>query len=86
MRGRMNRRDNGWCGQKRAMLRLALLVATPFVAAAAAVIEAARPTCTPAAIEAVLASTATDRGTAGRDDLYGAGVVDAQQALNAATC
>jgi len=33
MRGRMNRRDNGWCGQKRAMLRLALLVATPFVAA-----------------------------------------------------
>jgi len=61
-------------------------MATPFVAAAAAVIEAARPTCTPAAIEAVLASTATDRGTAGRDDLYGAGVVDAQQALNAATC
>ncbi len=61
-------------------------MATPFVAAAAAVIEAARPTCTPAAIEAVLESTATDRGPAGRDDLYGAGVVDAQQALNAATC
>jgi serine protease len=61
-------------------------MASPFVAAAAAVIKASHPACTPAAIESVLESTSTDRGTAGRDDLYGAGVVDPLAALNTTTC
>ncbi|MGZ8753246.1 MAG: S8 family serine peptidase [Acidimicrobiia bacterium] len=61
-------------------------MASPFVAAAAAVIESAHPACTPAAIEAILEAGATDRGSAGRDDLYGAGVVDPQQSLSLTTC
>ncbi len=61
-------------------------MASPFVAAAAAVLQASHPACTPAAIEAALKSGATDRGPTGRDDLYGAGVVDPQRSLTLTTC
>ena len=61
-------------------------MASPYAAAAAAVIKASHPACTPAAIEAVLEASATDRGAPGRDDLYGAGVVDPQRSLSFTTC
>jgi serine protease len=61
-------------------------MASPFVAAAAAVIGASHPACTPAAILAALQAGATDRGAPGRDDVYGSGVVNPQQALALTTC
>jgi serine protease len=61
-------------------------MASPFVAAAAAVIKAAHPACTPAALEAALEAGATDRGAAGRDAFFGAGVVNPQRSLSLSTC
>ncbi|WP_288798674.1 S8 family serine peptidase [uncultured Arsenicicoccus sp.] len=56
-------------------------MATPLVAATVAGLRAARPSLTVAQVQSLLASTATDLGVRGRDDTYGAGLVDANRAL-----
>ena len=58
--------------------------AAPVVAGAAALIKSMRPDFTAAQIEAALTSTALDLGTAGKDDYYGHGRVDAGAAVLAA--
>jgi hypothetical protein len=56
-------------------------MASPYVAAAAAAIWSAHPEATAAQVREALESSATDLGTPGRDDEYGAGQVDAANAL-----
>lgn len=58
-------------------------MATPMVSGAAAIVAAAAPSLGEAAIRSALTSTARDLGLAGRDDLYGAGIVDIGRALAA---
>ncbi|GAA2583618.1 hypothetical protein GCM10010435_71760 [Winogradskya consettensis] len=57
-------------------------MATPHVAAVAALIKAYRPAATPDQIEQTLEDTAVDLGVAGKDTGYGWGRVDAAAALN----
>jgi subtilisin family serine protease len=59
-------------------------MAAPFVAAAAALLRAARPGASIGQIRDWLSLTATDAGAPGRDDEFGAGVVDPLRALAAA--
>ena len=54
---------------------------SPIVAAAAALVYSRTPSATPAAVRSVLTSTAADRGAAGRDDTFGAGLLDAGRAV-----
>jgi subtilisin family serine protease len=56
-------------------------MATPMVSGAAAIVASAAPSLGEAAIRAALTSTAKDLGLAGRDDTYGAGIVDVGRAL-----
>jgi len=56
-------------------------MACPHAAGVAALLLALDPTLTPQEIEDVLTSTAVDLGAAGRDDLYGHGLIDARAAL-----
>ncbi|WP_409484511.1 S8 family serine peptidase [Arsenicicoccus dermatophilus] len=56
-------------------------MATPQIAAVAAGLKAVRPTLTSAGVQGVLAATATDLGVVGRDDVYGAGLVNPNRAL-----
>ncbi|MCW2668055.1 MAG: peptidase [Frankiales bacterium] len=56
-------------------------MAAPYVAAAAALVLAARPTLTGAEVAARLQETAQDLGPLGRDDMYGAGLLDPARAL-----
>ncbi|MGH8971788.1 MAG: S8 family serine peptidase [Acidimicrobiia bacterium] len=56
-------------------------MATPHVAAAAALVLSARPDLSPAAVQAVLESTARDLGVAGVDPEFGAGLIDPLAAL-----
>lgn len=56
-------------------------MATPHVSAAAAVVWAAKPALTNTQLVSLLTSTATDLGTAGRDDNYGYGLVNPQKAI-----
>ncbi len=56
-------------------------MATPHVSAAAAVVWAARPTLTNTQLVSALTSTATDLGTAGRDNSYGYGLVNPLKAI-----
>lgn len=58
-------------------------MATPHVAGVAALIRAYNPTLAPAEVRAILETTATDLGAAGRDDVFGHGRVDALAALQA---
>jgi flagellar hook assembly protein FlgD len=58
-------------------------MSTPMVSGAAAIVAAAAPSLGEAAIRSALTSTARDLGLAGRDDLYGAGIVDIGRALAA---
>jgi serine protease len=55
-------------------------MATPHVAGVAAMLIQQGIT-DPAAVEAALERFATDLGTAGRDDTYGYGLVDARNSL-----
>ena len=56
-------------------------MASPFVAAAAASLKAVHPDWTPQQIEDRLLSTSIDAGKKGRDDLYGAGILNFFRAL-----
>lgn len=59
-------------------------MSAPHVAAAAALIRALRPDLSADEVVALLASTATDLGDAGRDPVFGYGLVDAYAAAAAA--
>jgi len=56
-------------------------MSTPHASGVAALLLARNPTLTPDQIRNVLQSTAEDLGAAGRDDVYGWGLIDAQAAL-----
>lgn len=58
-------------------------MAAPHVAAAAAMMKALLPTLTPALFDSLLAAGALSRdlGAAGRDEIYGMGLLDAEKAL-----
>ena len=56
-------------------------MATPYVAAAAALAKSVSPGLTPAAVTTLLQNTATDLGPAGRDDSTGYGLVDPYAAV-----
>ncbi len=56
---------------------------SPHVAAAAALLYARKATITPAEARSILTSTAADRGAVGRDDVYGAGLLDVGRAVAA---
>ena len=58
--------------------------ATPVVAGVAALVIAANPSLKPADVDKILQSTALDLGTAGKDEYYGYGRVDAAAAVAAA--
>ncbi len=60
-------------------------MASPHVAAVAALVKAYNPALTPDGVEKALESSAVDLGTAGKDNDYGYGRIDAVAALNAAT-
>lgn len=53
----------------------------PLVTATAALLKAMDPTLTPAAIGNYICSSASDAGVAGRDDSYGHGVLNMEQAV-----
>lgn len=59
-------------------------MASPHVAGVAALMFAIAPSSTPAQIESALFTTATDLGSAGKDNVYGHGLVNAYQAVLAA--
>ncbi|KQW87274.1 peptidase S8 [Massilia sp. Root418] len=58
--------------------------AAPVAAGAAALLMSARPDLSGAQVESILFSTAKDLGTAGRDNLYGYGRINAAAAMQAA--
>lgn len=58
--------------------------ASPYVAAAAALLRAAEPGLTVGGVDARLVATATDAGPPGRDDAYGHGLLDLRAAFDAA--
>ena len=60
-------------------------MATPFVSAAAALVRSRYGATDPDAVEARLEASSLDLGTAGRDDLFGAGQLDAAAAVCAPT-
>jgi serine protease len=61
-------------------------MASPHIAGVAALMKAVHPALTPAEFDALLASGAltTDLGAAGRDDVFGWGLIDAAKAVIAA--
>lgn len=59
-------------------------MATPIVAGLVGLMKSVRPDLTPDEVESILKSTATDRGAAGHDPVYGAGIIDAGRAVAAA--
>ena len=56
-------------------------MASPHAAGVAALMLAVAPTLTPAQIESIITSTATDLGAPGRDDIFGHGLINAFQAV-----
>jgi tetratricopeptide (TPR) repeat protein len=56
-------------------------MATPHVSGIAALLLSVNPNLTPAQIKTILEQSAEDKGTAGRDDYYGYGRVNAYKAL-----
>lgn len=56
--------------------------ASPTAAGIAAILKQANPNLTPSQIIHIMGKTATDLGAAGRDDLYGSGMVNVLAALN----
>ncbi|MDQ3946786.1 MAG: S8 family serine peptidase [Actinomycetota bacterium] len=73
------------CGDPSGYRRLSgTSMATPYAAAAAALLRAAAPESTPAQIRTWLESTATDAGAPGHDIEFGAGIVAPLRAMAAA--
>lgn len=60
-------------------------MATPHVAAIAALVWSQHPTCTAEQIRSTLKNSAMDLGTVGRDDKFGAGLVQAKAATDRIT-
>jgi len=58
-------------------------MATPHVAGAMALMLSKNPSITPAQIDQILEQTALDLGSAGKDNLYGAGLINVLSAVNA---
>lgn len=58
--------------------------AAPLTASVVALMLSANPALQPSQIDSILASTADDKGVAGRDDYYGAGRINAYRAVAAA--
>ncbi len=58
-------------------------MATPIVSAVAALVMSQNPGIGADQVKSILQSTAKDAGAAGRDDYFGAGIVNAEAALNA---
>jgi serine protease AprX len=58
-------------------------MATPHISGTVALMLEAKPTLTPAQVSQVLQSTALDLGTAGKDNIFGAGLIDAAKAVTA---
>ncbi|MEZ4386258.1 MAG: S8 family serine peptidase [Candidatus Krumholzibacteriia bacterium] len=58
-------------------------MATPLVAGVAALMLAKNPTLSPAGVDSLLEMTARDLGAAGKDVVFGAGVIDALAAVTA---
>jgi len=56
-------------------------MATPHAAGVGALMLAANPNLTPAQMAEIMAQTATDLGTAGTDNVYGAGLLNAYKAV-----
>lgn len=59
-------------------------MATPFVSGVAALVRAANPSLSTAAVTNIIDQSATDLGTAGFDNYYGYGLVDANKAVSLA--
>ncbi len=59
-------------------------MATPHAAGVAALVLSVAPNLTPSQVESILFTTAQDLGTAGRDDSFGNGLVDAKAAVDKA--
>lgn len=59
-------------------------MATPFATGVAALIKAANPSLSPAAVTNILHQSATDLGTSGFDNYYGYGLVNASKAVDLA--
>jgi subtilisin family serine protease len=59
-------------------------MASPMVAGLGALVRDLRPDLTAAQAQATIVATAADRGPPGRDNAYGAGLIDADAALRAA--
>lgn len=59
-------------------------MATPFVAGVTALVRAANPSLTSAQVTQIIDQAATDLGTAGFDNYYGYGLVDANKAVDLA--
>lgn len=57
---------------------------SPLTAGVVALILSANPALQPAQVDSILTSTATDLGAVGRDDYYGAGLINASKAVAAA--
>ncbi|NVK86660.1 MAG: S8 family serine peptidase [Gammaproteobacteria bacterium] len=57
-------------------------MATPHVAGVAALVWSHYPSCSPAQIRSAMNATAEDRGSAGRDNYYGWGIVKAKAAYD----
>jgi hypothetical protein len=57
---------------------------SPVAAGVAALVWSVRPELRPATVERILAETATDLGPAGKDDSFGAGLIDAAAAVQQA--
>ena len=61
-------------------------MATPYVAAAAAIVRSASAGCTVAQVQAALEATADDLGAPGHDSTYGHGLIDPLDALATLSC
>ena len=72
-----------WIGSSY-MLETGTSMATPHVAGLATLIKTVNPTLTPSQIETIIKNTAEDKGTAGFDNSYGWGRINAFAAVQAA--
>lgn len=65
-------------------IRTGTSMSAPLVSGLVALMKSARPDLTPDEVEALIKQTALDLGSAGPDPIYGAGLINADQAVKAA--